>query len=1212
MAWTEKQQNAIDARNRSLIVSAAAGSGKTAVLVERIIQILMDEENQTPADTIVVVTFTNDAAAEIKIRLQDKLREQISLMPDNKWLLNQQMLLSKAKISTIHTFCYSIIREYLVDEKITSSFRILDETEAEIIKNNAVDTVLNNWNTNRNDDIMFLMDTLCNDGDENLAEMIVSFDEFLASVAFKDLWLNETEKRYSQQYDESFYKENILKKIDKETDNIKKAIDKALELSSAVSDKVYSIIIDDQEIFTDVIYCLRNEKEVKTHGFKRFSSPKKNISSPENIEYIKSIRNYYKEKILKTLIPLVNSYIFYGEEDYILQGRIFKLLKELYKDYTTVLWHEKQEKNALGFDDAEELVLKILCHVDEDGNIDESENLKKISSQYSMIMIDEFQDSNNKQDMIFRLLSNNHKYEYQIPEYGDNVFIVGDVKQSIYSFRQANPENFVRTVNSSSEYSIENTDTMQKIYLNKNFRSSADVIGFTNSLFSEVMSKECGDVVYNDDEKLYLGSCAFEDADKDKVDNKTEILYINPSDNSKDLTEETVVADIIKSMIDKKAIVYDKSGISRPCEPKDFCILIRKKKSATLFKKALAERGISVETESESGYLESKEMSVLINILKLINNPMLDTACTSVLMSSMFMFSSDDMLEVRMADRSGKIIQCINKIISDENKKIEVSDRVREKCVEFKKVFDELRKFAVYNNLTLLVQKIYEVTDYASIVGLYENGEKRRANLRLMYTYTSKYSENAGINASLSGFLRYIEKVEKCNANMQQSSSTEASNSVQIKTIHASKGLEFSFVFLVKTDSKFSNLDSKSNVLLSSDYDIGLKMYNKDNYTNWRSFSFDKILREKLDREKSEEMRLLYVALTRARQKLFITIKPSKKDIENMTSLKIQSEIFGKGEALNSCSSYKDWITSYIFKKTDFYDFDAIYSDNEILNYGDEECSFAIRTFTDSQNNNISDNSDEISDNYPEYETNNSEFEEVRKMLDKSDYDNKLSKTEARKTVSMIIEENKKESLVSEVQEIYQRPKEWKRPSFMMKKTALTGNEKGTAVHTFFQYLDFEKAQTDLASERKRLVENGFVNQKQNDAVSDEFVESFLSSKIYQKIKESDKEKVWREKQILVKINDILKIKDIDIMSNYKNTDTMLKGVIDLYFEDKDNNIILLDYKTDNLKKEEDFKSRYAQQVDIYSAALECITGKKVKEIYLYSFVLKKEIKIEN
>lgn len=1214
MKWTDRQREAIDKRNCSLIVSAAAGSGKTAVLVERLTEILLDENNKTPADKLVVVTFTNDAAAEIKKRLRSALNKKSSENPDNEWLKQQQILLHKAKISTIHTFCYSIIRDNIDDEELTSAFRILDTTEAELLRTEAIDKVLNIWHKENAEGIGYLMNTICDGNDSNIEITIKDFDNFLSSTVFTDVWFEKAEKKLSVEYSESeYYKNNIKNLCDKASD-ISVMIESAMENSDGIySDDfgiITNILLSDADIVRKLKKFILNGGGYFEPEFERFTSKKKNLSDPEEKDRIKNLRDNYKDKI-KKLSNEARIFIDSGELEYEVTAKVLKLIRKLYSDFKNEEFKLKKEKNSLSFSDAEEMVLNILCDHDKDGRIYPKDILSKISSQYDLIMIDEFQDSNNKQDIIFKLLSKNNRIVRtsgdDIISYGENVFIVGDVKQSIYSFRQANPHNFTDVINSSSDSSDMNKDKVQRLYLNTNFRSSKGVVNFINDFFSEHMSEECGEVVYSENERLNYGAVTFDKATDLGVDIKTKFFVVGDDTDKNINTEEQFVAHKIYSMLASQAVVIDKDGKSRPCRPSDFCIIVRKNATVSGFRKELDKYGISVEGEKEEGYLQSEEVAVLINMLRIINNPTLDIACTSVLMSPMFMFSSDDMLEIKNISvgigniRLKNIITTLRMIIESKG----VSGNLKVKITDFLEKFDLLRKFAVYNSLTSLVQKIYEVTGYSSVVGYNENGSKKMANLRLMFHYTNEYSEKNNSSASLSGFLMYIDKMNKNNANFSQAT-VDNSDAVQIKTCHGSKGLEYPFVFVVALHNGFSKQDSKKNLAVLPDGSVSFRIYDHKNFKSFSPVEFKRINERNFSKQVSEEMRLLYVALTRARQQLFITFDSKQISEKTKTEIKTNLEVFGAKKASVNVNSMAEWLYMYLIQHNSIGN-TCQCSDSEFFDIQYIDSDFDFTVAEKEIENEKKQDSTELSD----FKV-NSIFEIVE-----SEEKNSILEIEARKTVSEIIDEFKEkqeetdsDDIVPEIQEYRKKSKKWKRPSFIVKETTLKSSERGTAVHQFFQYVDFKKATEDIQSERKRLLEKGLMSEVYMNAVPDEYVESFLSSDLGKKVRKVSDEKVYREKQILLKMKDIYKTVPLKIFEKYKDSETMLKGIIDLYFFDENGDIILVDYKTDSLSSEQDFLLRYSYQINIYAAAIKCIEGISVKKMYLYSFNLKKQIEV--
>ena len=463
MSWTEEQKNAIDARGTSLIVSAAAGSGKTAVLTERLVQLIADKELGVRADRIVVVTFTNDAAAELKKRLENKIRALISEHPKDRHLLKQQILLQNAKISTINSFCFDLIRDNIGENGITSSFSVLDDTDNKVLKAKALEELINYFSENEYNKISFLFDRFCIKDEKRLLEVIERTDSFLSSVALRDKWLEKAVKMYTVEFKESDYYKKLVENLRIQIENALKAADENIglisrifpDMSVAAAEKSFAQAEEERNLVLG-LWNILNCDRLPTEEEALLVYP--DLVRVGKTEHNKLLREIYKKKrdYIKKMIAKVANSIKAIESDYYECGEVTRVLVDMLKKYNEILWEKKCEKNALSFDDGERLALEMLISMNENGYIMQSEIAKRIADYYDIIMIDEYQDSNNKQDLIFKLISKNYKASSNgEPLYGDNVFLVGDVKQSIYRFRLANPKNFIKTLKSSDRYSSE-------------------------------------------------------------------------------------------------------------------------------------------------------------------------------------------------------------------------------------------------------------------------------------------------------------------------------------------------------------------------------------------------------------------------------------------------------------------------------------------------------------------------------------------------------------------------------------------------------------------------------------------------------------------------------------------------------------------------------------------------------------------------------------
>lgn len=1222
MAWTEQQTNAIEIRNASVIVSAAAGSGKTAVLTERLARLISDENAHVRADRIIAVTFTNDAASELRKRLDSKLRAMISEDPGNSYLIRQQTLLQSARISTINAFCFELLRDNITEQGITPGFSVLDENENELIKSQAMDEMINFYSREEYDKISFMYDKFCLKSDEQLAEVINAADCYLSSAAMRDKWLDDAVNACEGSPFESIYGKKLY-------DSALTWLKKAAALAEQCREMLNDVFYGASEIPAAVkSFTQADDDRMRTEkALKIFESGK--IPAKDEIEYCTGFaklvtvrkaegvdtdyRELYKLKRAE-IISLTNKamHIFDGfEEDFSENGKVVCILAEMLRKYQSLIWEKKCEKNAISFDDGERLVLELLADTDENGNIVQSEAALKIAGYYDIIMIDEYQDSNNKQDLIFKLISKNYHLNYSgEPVYGNNAFVVGDVKQSIYRFRLANPRNFIDTLKNSEPFFNGKESDNYSVSLNRNFRSSAEVIDFANFVFSKLMSEKCGDVVYNDNEKLYFGAGEYSRISDTNC--LTHIAFINTDED--DRTEEdeetgdsvaginpeaVYTASKIFAMLQNKEPVVMKDGTCRPCEPSDFCILIRKNSYAKDFVSELRKYGIEVRSEEEKGYLKSREIAVLLDLLRIIDNPLLDVPLTAVMMSPMYMFELEEIAFLKALDQSQSLFTIMTDLVNNKYEECEdifLGDR----CSDFLNALNSFRLAAVTMTVGELINRIYDTTDFLSVMQLYSDGEKKRANLRVLVQHAKNYESAASFEGSggLSGFVRYIDRVIGNGRDFEQGKiSSVSGNYVSVKTIHKSKGLEYPFVFLAEMSSKIQRKE-KPAVICSDDSRLGFTLYNHKLVRRYRTISYNLILEENVRDTASEEMRLLYVAITRAKQKLFINLKCGKKRRREIS--KLIETYFLENADLQELAQYAkchaDWIWFSLFEHTGFKEI-AEKSGIDVGAFGfpavrNKENIFETEFFSSGISESASE-PPEVEEAHPD----NDICRELREIID-YDYDRLLSETPAKLSVTQI---TKKFSGTEEPFDF-----KLKRPKFTAERTNLTGAERGTAIHTFFQYCDFDAARDNPEAEIERMVERGYLSRPQADSIDTGNAEAFFKSDLYRRISKS--RNIMREKKFMVAVADL----DIEsqTMEAFRKSDGMIKGIADLIFEEN-GSLVLVDYKSDIRASEETLKERYKMQLRLYKSAVELTTARTVAEVYLYSFELKKEIRIE-
>ena len=833
--WTDEQQQAIDTRRCNLLVAAAAGSGKTAVLVERIIKIITNEENPVDIDKLLVVTFTSAAAAEMRERIAAAISKALEKNPNSKNLQKQLTLLSRANITTMHSFCLDVIKNYFYTIDLDPSFRIADETEITLMKNEIIEDIFEELYEEDNQYFKELVEAYSSaKDDEKLKDIILNLYKFSMSGPWPERWLIEKAEEFNistlEELDKTKWVEILKDNIRVEVKGFINMYHKAIE------------IINDTEgleaylgTFRGDLECLKNVYESLNHGlaeiyaalngvvFTKLKTVRKSAVADENAqETVKSIRDAVKKKI-KSLTE--DSFTLTPEES--LQGikDVYPYMKELSRitlDFLNKFNEKKREKNLLDFNDLEHLCLKILIDRDENNNIIPSSVAEHFKEFFDEVLVDEYQDSNNVQETIIDLVSRKN---------GDNpnVFMVGDVKQSIYRFRQAKPELFLDKYN---RYPLVSVGRERKIQLYKNFRSRDEVLGGVNFIFKMVMSNVVGELEYTDGEALYLGAAFLENNDEDsEVGGNIELHMIDKSGNEaeeggeeelQESEEEEVVDAIsleaklvskrIKELFEakdgKRFKVFDKETKAyRDVKYKDIVILLRATKNwSEIFLDELGAEGIPVYADTGSGYFESIEIRTIMSLLKIIDNPLQDVPI-AVLKSPIMGFTAEELSEIRLLNKERYFYEIIKDIYDDE---YEVSDTLKAKCNKVISDLDKWRNKTIYTPIDEFIWYLYMDTAYYGYVGAMPNGTLRQSNLKILFQRAKQYESTSF--KGLFNFITFINKLRKSSGDMGSAKILgEHEDVVRIMSIHKSKGLEFPIVFTCGMGKQFNLMDLNSN-----------------------------------------------------------------------------------------------------------------------------------------------------------------------------------------------------------------------------------------------------------------------------------------------------------------------------------------------------------------------------------------------------------------
>ena len=1164
--WTEEQKQAINLTGANILVSAAAGSGKTSVLVERIINKIVNEK--VDIDKILVVTFTNAAASEMRQRIMDEIYRKIEENPNDENLQRQLLLINKANISTIHSFCLNVIRNNFFQIGFSSNFRVGDETEIEIMKQEVMEELFEEKYENNDKNFLDLLNRYTSYKDDTaLKEIILKVYEFIQSNPFPQKWLKENVEEYNLK-EENFENTKWGKII---LNHVKEIIENDITiLKSAILElDVYQNLLDFSRVLnTDLKYLSSMKLESWDNSYMECMSkswemwPRKSKISEEEKEVkerAKNIRDGVK-KDFEEVKNLINCTSKDAIEDIKKMYKTLKSIEKLVLEFENEFSKRKREKNIVDFNDIEHLALKIL--VNEEGS--KTETAKKY--EFNEIEIDEYQDSNSVQEYILNSVSN-----------GKNIFMVGDVKQSIYKFRQANPKLFM---DKYDKYILPEKEIKEdtKILLYKNFRSRKNILDITNLVFDNIMSKKLGEIEYTEDEALNLGG-SFEEP---KIDIKTELSIVETNQEENEELEEVVENAALEArLVARKINNLIKQGVKY----KDITILLRSPKAvANIYEKELSNAGIPVFSDVTTEYLDTIEIDTIMSVLKIIDNPLQDIPLVTVLRSMIGGFTDNELIEIRLVNKSVEFFKAVKEA---ENSSL-VSECLKRKITNFLNLIDKLKEEEEKLPLNEFIWEIYNKTGYYHYAGLMPGGNLRQANLKKLFEKAKEYEKISF--KGLFNFIIFMEKVGKGAGGIEAARVIgENDDVVRIMSIHKSKGLEFPIVFLCNSNKKFNLRDMSERIILDNKIGIGAN-YLLD------GVEFPLLTKEAIKLKNkveaiSEEMRVLYVALTRAKDKLIIvgTSENVEKKLEEKRQELAKYYRFKFPKKLNpriveKYRSYLDWIELvYVYNKESNIDLEVVNKTELIEEKGSEVEEKRKKRY-------------EVIEKIEKHKINQEEYEKIDKLLNfKYRYEKDIDlPTKTSVTAIKKLEEEK-------TFEINIDKEERKKPEFS-KKDENVGAKRGTVIHYILSKIEHEKNISEVENMIKNLVTRGSLAKEDTKLINNKIIENYLNSELYAELQ--DAKIIKRETPFYL---------NIDSNEIYEGTDEkiLVQGVIDLFYISKNNELVLVDYKTDYAKETEELSIKYKKQLELYKRALEKDMKRPVDKTYIYSTYLNKNIEIK-
>ena len=1321
--WTEEQQKVIDTHGVDVLVSAAAGSGKTAVLVARILEMVTSPVHPVDIDRLLVVTFTNAAAAEMRQRIRDALEVRAEQEADNEHLQRQLVLIHNAKITTIHSFCLQVLRSHFHLIGLDPGFRVADEAEMQLLRQDVLKEVLDEaYETEAENQEFheFLEQFSTGKDDRPVMEAVLALYHFSMGQPWPLEWLQECREMYvgggaalaktdsaEQKKEEpdngSRLEEDSAKEGEEQNNQTERVCGKTCDglhdplwLRAAVDDtkhvleeagnlvqRAYDTAMEPfgpaaygLALLDDLEQIKRVARAQDYHGLAaafRGMHPYKRLSTKKDPDVLEEKKQLVKDlrEAAKTALAGVRTRYFYDtpeviRDEFERSGLSVRWLTYLTEAFSKRLAQRKAEKNMLDFSDLEHLALQILVER-KDGENHPSAAAREYAGQFEEIMIDEYQDSNLVQELILGSVSGGGCGAH-------NLFMVGDVKQSIYRFRLARPELFLEKYHAYPQL-----ETAQRIDLHKNFRSRYEVLNSVNYIFRQIMTENPGGIVYDEDAALYAGAkfpervdlCAEKDAwvqdggkpesDASQSMKKEEAngallkaeeiketssresaytteLWLTESDTARRReTEARMVGARIEAMVGKEQI-WDKDltpegwtegmerGGYRPVQYKDIVILLRTVSGwADTFGSVLTERGIPNFTGSQSGYFSAAEVRTVLSYLQVLDNPRQDIPLAAVLHSAIGGLDEEELAWIRSESEDGSFYECCRSYLESGADKA-----IKEKLAHFFDMLERFRTRAEYTPVHLLLWEILDETGYGAYAQALPAGSQRKANLDMLVEKAIAYEATS--YRGLYHFVRYIENLKKYEVDYGEANiGSESDNTVRIMSIHKSKGLEFPVVFVCGMAKQFNETDSRAKAVMHPSLGIGCDCVDTRLRTRQASL-LKKIIQKTTSMENlGEEMRVLYVAMTRSKEKLILTGCVGNMEEQ---AAKWSQTAATPGEtlpysSLTGASSYLDWVMPALMRhpdarmlalslhipyeefdqsvwkkgmekekpvdKTDafstHYEFYAmakeLFEAEEFRQADKEQASLAALLNPD-----LSVCVDEEARKYLAHVFSEDfayQYERGQKIA------GKLSVSELKKRSQEPEETDAKQLYAPEEEEII--------PGFYRTDVQVKGAARGTLYHTFMENLDFSKKE-ELQMQLEELVNCGKMSRDEASAVRLSDIRRFLKTKTGKGMEQAARAgKLHREQPF------VLGVPAETIQKEWSGDETVLvQGIIDAWFEDEDGAVILVDYKTDHIADREKLAERYRGQLSYYAQALEQLTGRTVKTQVIYSFFLGKEI----
>lgn len=1295
MKWTDEQQQVIDARHCNLLVSAAAGSGKTAVLVERILQMISDRDNPMNIDELLVVTFTKAAAAQMRDKITAALENMLSKEPDNEHFMRQLNYIHKANILTIDSFCYQVVKEHFHLLGIDPGIRVGEAGEIALLRDEVLQQVIEEFYEKRPDFVEFSDAFSADKQDAGIEAYITKIYELSSSYPRPEEWINQARKELFAEDETEFmelpFMKAYMQEIRSRALEMKDTVVKVLERARGIDGVPYmeKALCADIALLDDMIAADTYTRWSELSGIKfaNIGRPGKTEYNPDTALWIKKQRDEYKaavEELRKGFKLPFDTVLSQMKK----QRAMLSAFLDIADEFRRCFLQAKMKKNILEFSDIEHFALQVLCSgYDGDGNPVPSEAAAELSDGFREILIDEYQDSNYLQEDILRCVSKISKGEY-------NIFMVGDVKQSIYGFRMARPDLFMDKYHA---YPMEAGHSCRKILLKNNFRSRANVLETINYIFYQIMGKELGGIDYTENEELVPGKDfpPMEDGsnegetdcvelllgeskdfvflnagDEGVISEKQETLDENLEDIGRMELEASVVAGRINRLLGREGgkpyqVTDSETGRLRNVEFKDIVILFRAPKAfQQIFSEVLMDRGIPAKVQNENGYFDTVEIRLLLSLLQVADNPYNDVELAAALRGFFGKMNNEELamlalLQGRMQEKRGHLYRVVERLAAyggeqEEGGALDMDKLIEEafalgpsnsreyilqtlcpKCRQFVAIIEDIQERKAYTGLGQLLSDIYYRMGYYYYVEAMPEGGQRIKNLDLFLAETKRFEQ--GAFKTLFDYLRFVEKLREKSVSLGDAPAQESNEDVvRIMSIHKSKGLEFPVVFLSGIGKGFNLMDTKTPLIIHSDYHLAAKYVDTDRRCGNDTLRRQAVASLMTSESIAEELRILYVGLTRAKEKLIMTgVTPDiPKLIERYKEVAERKEQKLSYSIVRSAGSYLDFITAAFMRNRNFHEAmgkvrKRMDKKGETILSADYELSFALDTpnirlhtevydFKSMAVTHVRSLAEKQMDKMGQLEllrqapaAGKAEiekgllwtYEDDRLTRQKS----KLSVTEIKRIYETDYEPSDVVARQTQLQDKYV-PDE---PCFISGKQPFNAAQKGTWMHKAMELFDNAGAVTrqEIEAHLDRLWQEGFLPEETKEFVTADKVFSFANSALGQRMGNAAREGLlYKEKKFVIGVPLGRLFPDWE---GKEQTPVVVQGIIDAYFREGDA-LVLVDYKTDRVRQgqEKMLANRYETQLKYYKDTLEQLTGLTVAETYIYSFALDREIPV--